>query len=187
MNTTESIVESYYRLCKGCFTQPDVKVLNGNNRQIDLLAYNVTKQLSYHVEVSVTHCQRWCPTFESLKESFDKKFFGIPPKREGPNTDFSRNKTYKRNIEDTYQHLGLHQENILRVWVCWTLLENENIENDLKKYCIEKNLPDGSLKILSFRDEVLPELLEKVSTSNYEDDSLRTLSLLRQYQKQTEA
>jgi|GEM_PF-6134490 len=38
MNTTERIVESYFRICEGCLTTPDVKVVRGNNRQIDLLA-----------------------------------------------------------------------------------------------------------------------------------------------------
>lgn len=55
MNTTEKIVESYFRLCHGYFTIADTKVINGNNRQIDLLAVNLKTNEQYQVEVSVTH------------------------------------------------------------------------------------------------------------------------------------
>jgi hypothetical protein len=55
MNTVELIVESYFRLCRSCFTYPDLKVPGGNNRQLDLLAYNVREEAQYHVEMSVTH------------------------------------------------------------------------------------------------------------------------------------
>lgn len=184
MNTTESIVESYFRLVRGCFTQPDVKVIKGNNRQIDLLAYDINTSKSYHVEVSVTHCQQWCPTPKELKENFDKKFFGVPSKREGANTDYSKGKTYIENIKLTYDSLGLNYSTINRVWVCWTVKDAEGLDCELETYCKERSISRGSLEIVSFRDEVIPTLMEKVSTSNYEDDALRTLSLLRQYEIQ---
>jgi hypothetical protein len=41
MNTVERIVESYFRLCRCCFTYSDVKVVDGNNRQLDILAVSV--------------------------------------------------------------------------------------------------------------------------------------------------
>lgn len=72
MNTTEKIVEAYFRLCKNCFTYPDMKVINGNNRQLDLLAYNLMDNSQYHIEVSVTHQENWCPTPEQLVDMFDK-------------------------------------------------------------------------------------------------------------------
>lgn len=52
MNTTEKIVESYFRLCQGYFTIANTKVINGNNRQIDLLAVNLKTNEQYQVEVS---------------------------------------------------------------------------------------------------------------------------------------
>lgn len=43
-----------------------------------------------------------------------------------------------------------------------------------------------SVVVLSFRDQILPELFKKISTSHYEDEVLRTLSLLRQYELQVQ-
>jgi len=103
MNTTEKIVESYFRLCRKCFTIPDVKVIKGNNRQIDLLVFRVLTSEQFHVEVSVTHCRNWCPTAEELITEFDKKFFGVPPRKNRSNTDYARGVTYKENIYQTYK------------------------------------------------------------------------------------
>jgi len=44
MNTAEHRVESYFRLCRKCFTIVDLKVPRGNNRQLDILAHNVKEQ-----------------------------------------------------------------------------------------------------------------------------------------------
>lgn len=185
MNTTERIVESYFRLCRGCLTTADVKVLRGNNRQIDLLAVNIKKNEQYHVEVSVTHQQTWCPTPDILMEEFERKYFGVPAKREGKNTDWSLGKTYESQIYETYEQFGLDPKGIIRTWVCWTVVGSEGLDEALRAYCIKRRLKRNTLTILSFRDEVIPQLLDEVSTANYEDDSLRTLSLLRQYGLQT--
>ena len=67
MNAAEHIVESYFRLCRHCFTRTDQKVPQGNNRQFDVLAYNVKDKVPYHIEVSVTHQENWCPTIEELE------------------------------------------------------------------------------------------------------------------------
>src|SRR5919108_3922748 len=92
MNTVERIVESYFRLCRCCFTYSDVKVINGNNRQMDILAVSMLTGDQYHIECSVTHRERWCPTPGELIAEFQKKFSGIPPHREGKNTDSVRGK-----------------------------------------------------------------------------------------------
>ena len=42
------------------------------------------------------------------------------------------------------------------------------------------------IEVISFRDKILPELMEKVSTANYDDEILRTFSLIKQYKRQTE-
>jgi len=55
----------------------------------------------------------------------------------------------------------------------------------ISKYCKKMKLNIDKLNVVSFRDEIIPALFDKVSTTNYEDDSLRMLSLLKQYQKQT--
>jgi len=163
----------------------DIKVISGNNRQIDLLAYNPKTNEQYHVEVSVTHRENWCPTPVELTTEFDKKYFGVPEKREGKNTDYALGKTYKKQIDLTYESVGLDPQKIKRVWVCWTVREADKLEHQLEEYCKERDLPKGAIDILSFRDVVIPSLMTKVGTSNYEDDVLRTLSFLQQFYKQT--
>jgi hypothetical protein len=184
MNTTEKIVESYFRLCIGCFTMAAMKIINGNNRQIDLLAVNLKTNEQYHVEVSVTHQENWCPTPEELFPEFDKKYFGAPTKREGENTDYATGKTYEKQIYKTYESVGLNPKTIKRIWVCWILVNADNINNQIAQYCKKKSLKKTSIEILSFRDVIIPTLMKKVATSNYEDDVLRTLSLLQQFEKQ---
>lgn len=184
MNTTEKIVESYFRLCHGCFTMADMKVINGNNRQIDLLAINLKTNQQYHVEVSVTHQENWCPTIEDLFPEFEKKYFGAPTKREGKNTDYALGKTYEKQIYKTYESVGLNPKTIKRIWVCWTVVDSDNIDQQMEQYCKKKGLKKNTIEILSFRDVIIPSLMKKVATSNYEDDVLRTLSLLQQFEKQ---
>lgn len=184
MNTTEKIVESYFRLCRDCFTMADLKVIHGNNRQIDLLAVNLKTGQQYHVEVSVTHQENWCPTPADLFSEFEKKYFGAPTKREGKNTDYALGKTYEKKIYKTYEAVGLNSRSIKRVWVCWTVIDADNIGHQLEQYCKKRGLKKGAIEILSFRDVIIPSLMEKVATSNYEDDVLRTLSLLQQFERQ---
>ena len=185
MNTTERIVESYFRICRGCFTAPDIKIIHGNNRQIDLLAYNLVEKKAFHVETSVTHCKKWCPTHKMLEQNFDFKFLGCPKPREGKNTDYAKNKTYKSQILKTYLRYGIAPEDIRRVWCCWTVSDIHNLSAFIAGYCTSRCLAPHSIEILSFRDIVIPALQATVGTSNYEDDVLRTFSLLREYELQT--
>lgn len=184
MNTTEKIVESYFRLCRDCFTMADLKVIKGNNRQIDLLAVNPKTGEQFHVEVSVTHQKNWCPNPAELFPEFEKKYFGVPTKREGKNTDYTLGKTYEKQIFETYESVGLNPNIIKRVWVCWIVVDADGLEAQLADYCGKRGLKKGSIEILSFRDDVIPSLMKKVATSNYGDDVLRTLSLLQQFEKQ---
>jgi|ERR1043166_2839013 hypothetical protein len=183
MNTVEHIVESYFRLCRKCFTYADVKVEGGNNRQIDLLAVSLVSGEQFHVECSVTHCERWCPTPAELVLAFEKKFSGIPPAREGSNTDSSRGKLYGGVIRTMHDRLGLDKTKIQWVWVCWAVQDPENLEVAVRDY----HLRVGYLvKVLSFRDTILPELMVAVSTANYDDEVLRTFSLIKEWRRQTE-
>jgi len=95
----------------------DVKIPGGHNRQWDLLAYNVATQDQYHVENSVTHQLNWCPNTEKLSGIFDRKFRGVPPRREGSKTDFTKGKTYFDNILIAYQRVGLDPSKIQMVLV----------------------------------------------------------------------
>jgi hypothetical protein len=157
----------------------DVKVRAGNNRQCDLLAYDAIGRKQYHVESSVTHC--WQPSANELRELFDKKFRGVPQKREGKRTDYTRNRNYFENICQTYENVGFDPQRVERIFVIWSFPEQDVIAELTKAY---KNEYDISVAVMSFRNEILLHLTEKIGTSNYEDEVLRTLSLLRQRELQ---
>jgi hypothetical protein len=160
----------------------DVKIQGGNNRQCDLLAYNLVSGEQYHVESSVTHQENWCPSMKELREIFDKKYLGIPPKLEGINTDYAKGKTYYEHITKTYKSIGFDLLRIKRVFVTWRVANEDNLGSLLTEYEQEHSI---KVDVLSFRDKILPELMDKISTSNYDDEVLRTLSLLRQRALQT--
>jgi hypothetical protein len=181
VNAVEHIVESYFRLCKKCFTISDVKVPHGNNRQVDLLAVSLVDGVQYHVECSVTHCENWCPTPEKLEEEFERKFLGYPREREGTSTDSTKKKTYGGMIYTTYQIYGFDMAKVRRVWICWVVKDQANLKQVLYNY----HMKSGQLvEVLSFRDEILPKLQKAIGTSNYDDEVLRTFSLLKQAGKQ---
>lgn len=181
MNTVEHIVECYFRQCRSCFTVTDVKIQAGNNRQCDLLACNLITQEQYHVESSVTHSLRWVPSMERLREIFDGKFRGIPPKKEGAKTDHAKGKSYLECIVQAYRSVGFEPAKVRRVFVTWVVPDVDAWDGLLDEYLAEHGI---KIEVMSLRDEVLPQLLEKVSTSNYDDEILRTFSLLRQRELQ---
>jgi hypothetical protein len=183
MNAAEHIVEAYYRICQKCFTMHDVKIPSGNNRQFDLLAVNLDDGSQYHVESSVTHVAKWCPDTTELKAKFDRKFLGSPAKREGLNRDFNKGKTYRQQIFDTYRLFGLNPDKLQRVWVYWTVKDASNLAPFLVEYEKENGI---RIQVKSLRDEIIPELQKAVETANYDDEVLRTLSLLKQMKNQTQ-
>src|SRR5206468_2583281 len=119
-----------------CFTYSDVKVINGNNRQMDILAISMLTGDQYHIECSVTHRERWCPTPEELIVEFQRKFSGVPPDHEGSNTDSKRGKRYGGPIIGMYRRLGLDFANIKRVWVCWMVKDQHGLERALSDHFI---------------------------------------------------
>lgn len=179
MNAAEHIVEAYFQIVKNCFTRVDVKVINGNNRQLDLLAINIKDNKQYHIEVGVTHRENWCSNVQELFGGFEKKFFGLPPMRQGKNTDSSRGKSYFPQILDTYKEAGIDHDKIHRIWVCW-IIKNPNQKEELLKTFSDEKKIKIPIQILSLRDDVIPQLEDKIGTSNYDDEVLRTLSFLKQ-------
>ena len=177
MNAAEHIVEAYFRLCLNCFTRSDVKVIRGNNRQLDLLAINLIDETQYHVESSVILGTSFAFHTKHLKEAFDKKFRGFPAERAGENTDFAKGRNYENAIRETYQTVGFSPEKLQRVWCGWIVADDSNLNQFLADYRQETGL---AVTVLSFRDEVIPKLQATVATSNYDDEVLRTLSLLKQ-------
>jgi len=161
----------------------DVKVIGGNNRQMDFLAFNPKTSEQYHVEVSVAASETWSPKQTSdLFPEFDKKYCGAPANRAGLRTDSGRGKNYREAINRTYEAKGLDPSKIERVWVCWTVVYPESMQRQLGDYCERHGLRSDGLKILRFRDDVIPALKDAVGTAFYEDDALRTFSLIRQTQ-----
>lgn len=177
MNAVEHIVEAYYRICKGCFTIHDVKIPSGNNRQFDLLAVNLKDGSQFHIESSVTHDLGFSPDTNELKENFDKKFLGAPTEKEE-----LKGKNYRQPILNAYTLLGMAPDKLQRVWVCWTVKDAANLASFLDTYEKEKEI---RIQVKSLRDEIIPELQKAVETANYDDEVLRTLSLLKQMEKQT--
>ena len=173
-------------MVRRCFTIPDVKIPGGNNRQIDLLAIRLAPRTSYHVETAVTHQLEWQPTLNNLIDLVNYKFFGAPRQRDlaNPRTDAARGKTYFENIESTYSSLGISTEEVLRVVCCWVIPDVEAEYQVWERSAAHKFLFE-QFELLSFRDQVIPKLQEAIGRSNYDDEILRTFSLLAQYEKQT--
>lgn len=187
MNTTEHLVEVYYRQ-QGCFTATDIKVERGNNRQLDLLAFNYMTKIFYHIEVSVAHGEHWAASLNDIREKIRFKYFGEPYNKrpDNPNTDFAKGKKYLEPIKETYTKFGIDYNLIKRVWCVWCLNDttDQDIENWKQSLASEFGLRASNFEILSFRDEVLPRLLENIGTAYYDDELLRTLSLIKEYNKQ---
>ena len=187
MNATERIVESYFRIERKCFTITDIKIPKGNNRQIDILAYSLKSGECYHIEVGVTHCENWCADIEKLDAKFGYKFFGFPKNKRpsNPNTDYAKEKTYRQNIEKAYENYGFKPTDVIRVLCSWYFKEDKKkLEELIKKEANKYKLEKKNFEFLSFRDDVIPKIQEYIGTAHYDDEILRTFSLLCQYEKQ---
>jgi hypothetical protein len=187
MTPTEHLVEVYYRICKDCLTSNDIKVIHGNNRQFDIIAYNKKTDEIRHIEVSVTHYEKWTSTLKNLFPEIDYKFFGNPKNKrpENKKTDFNKNKNYKKEIEATYNKMGFKWDEVIRVWCLWWYQNDPKTVKIWKKELAKKyHLQEKNFELLSLRDEVFPSLIVSIGTSNYSDDISRTISLMSQYEKQ---
>lgn len=188
MNAAEHIVDAYFRLVRGCFTLADKKVIKGNNRQLDILAYHLRSRDAFHIEVGVTHQENWCLSVEELGPQFEKKFFGAPPERkgaEGGATDFEKGKSYWNQITATYEEVGFSSEEIKRVWVCWIVTGADGrapIDVEFQSKHLNRSFP---IQVLSLRDFVLPQLQDKIGTANYDDELLRVLGFVKQREIQS--
>jgi hypothetical protein len=188
MNAAEHIVEAYFRLRRGCFTMSDRKIAGGNNRQLDLLAYQLREKRQFHVEVGVTHRENWCPTVGELAVKFEKKFFGASPERTGRadgTTDFEKGKSYFSNIEVAYAAIGFTAADIKRVWVCWIVKGQENRRPIQHRFHSQHLNRDFDIEVLSLRDFVIPELEDAIGTANYDDEVLRILGFIKQREQQS--
>jgi len=181
MNSAEHLVELYYQQ-KGYLTTVDIKIEEGNNRQFDLLAYDLKEAKILHIEINVSitheknHNDYWGYNKNKIKKYFKEKFFGhLKPNKTG---DEEKNLIV---IKKTYNKFGIEYKKVTRVICIWCLPpEVKETPSQWKKELSEEfELPQNKFEILSFRDEVLPELFKNIKTSNYNDELLRLLSLLK--------
>ncbi|MGA7886306.1 MAG: hypothetical protein WCA44_11235 [Acidobacteriaceae bacterium] len=183
MNAAEHMVEAYFRLCRNCFTISDRKVAAGNNRQLDILAYDLRTKTQFHIEVSVTHRENWCCTFAELTGQFERKFLGVPPKRDGAvggATDFEKGKTYLPQIETAYVECGFSPADVKRVWICWMVKGEDNSKPIIAKFGLGHPKGPFEIEVLSLRDYVLPALEKKTGTANYDDEILRIIGFMKE-------
>lgn len=184
MSAVNCIIDCYFRHVKGCFTTTDVRIQQqAFCRSAALLAYNVKTKEQFHVENAVTHSQLWPFSADNLYELFDKNFRGLPRKREGKETNNTKNKSYFKNILKTYQSLGFSSSKIKRIFVVWSMKPGVNAKAASDAYYKKHHI---QVEVLSFRDRILPDLTKKVSGSFYqEEEALRMLSLFAQREIQT--
>lgn len=182
MNAAEHIVELYYRHCLRCFTMADVKVIGGNNRQIDLLAYDLVNRVTYHVETSVFADLVWKLAPDEIAATLDHKFFGAPNPDDGGKSDPTTSTAFVGAFKRTYEKYGVNWDEIERVYCYWTVPLSPSVDQILDEYGKERGIRKPIL--LSFRNEVLHRLWTEVGAANYSDEVLRTISLLQTRQEQ---
>jgi hypothetical protein len=189
MIATEHIVEAYFRLCENCFTTVDKKVIGGVNRQFDLLAFNPKNKKQYHVETSITHSRGFSVELGKMRSTFAYKFFGIQAQKEKSN-QMVRGQSTERNlfqqILDTYTDIGFDTEQVNRIFVKWMFKEPQYSMSEQVEYELTNPIDNKTyvITVMSMRDCIIPKLAEKISTANYDDEIFRTLSLLKEREKQ---
>jgi hypothetical protein len=183
MNTAEKIVEAYFRHVKGCLTAGDIKIPKGNNRQIDLLAWHNKDKVAYHVETSVAASGRYFNKSRSWKKLipiFQNKFFALP--KESHHEDYCATESdpdFSKLIE-AYAKFGFAHRKVNRVFVCWAIEDYDMTEAEIVDFFGRRNVPRDKIQVIGFRDVILPALMKEVGSSNFEDDVLRTFSLLNE-------
>lgn len=180
MNTTEAIVESYFRQHRDCLTHVDVKVQNGFGRQLDILAYNNKTKEQFHIEVSVKHDRSFCMNISQTKEKIREKFFGSEKN--------SVNSKYLASIKKTYERYGFDYQKVIRVWVTWEVMKCDSPEkqtNEAFQIIAKKHgIKYPKFELILFKDKLLPELISSVGTQNYEDFNIRAISLIAMADRQ---
>ncbi len=179
MNTAEHIIEIYMRLVKKSFTIVDVKVERGNNRQLDILSFDLQNNCSYHIESTATHRLRWKPNIDKLIEIFEKKFLGFTKSRN------KRTEPFLQEILSTYREYGIKEIDHRIICVWYSDVSTDEIKKKLKSRLNKKyHKYINTLSIWSLRDKVINSIIKNMGTSNYEDEVLRTISFYREYDEQ---
>ena len=96
--------------------------------------------------------------------------------------DIAKGKSFLQNVKNTYEIVGFKYEAVRRVWVCWAVNASlEELQKVLDDCCKENGLNPGMITVVSFRDVILKDLLQTIEGANYQDDALRTVSLVKQF------
>jgi len=176
------MAEAYFRIVKKCFTSSDVKVDGGLGRQFDLLAISPHTGEQFHIEVSVKHCAGFNYTLDELMKKADRKFFGAPK--------LPGQKNCLEAIKEAYKSVGFDFNHVTRVWIPWIINDDSSVESVnvsfaglARRYGIRK----PKFELILFRDRLLPELMQSIGKSDYNDSVIRTLSLISISQKQKSA
>lgn len=162
MNTIECAVDCYFRLCRRCFTMHDVIVERGGNGKFGLLAFEVGSGRQYHIECGVNHCEEWQPDADDLLDEFDRRFFGIPKATE---------------FLSGYRTVGFLPGLVERIYCSWMLPMLPDLSRILQQYASARRI--RSIQIISFRDEILPQLERARALSAPEKEAVKVLGLLQ--------
>jgi len=175
METSEIIVESWFRNIKGYFTISNI-ACKGNN-EIDLLALKVLNDNTikrYHVEISI-----------SVSDGFSK-ITSLPFSEEDYKIN-SKRPTIRRSLEfhvkrkfhhpsvlEGLKHYGFSPDNYTKAIVSWGW-EDKVVEQASKENII----------LIDFRD-IISEITMKCRDNKcyFKDDTLRTIQLIEKAQKE---
>lgn len=126
------------------------------------------------------------PSLKDIVELCHSKFFGTAGKRDPQNlrTDQARGKNYREPMDKTYRSYGVEPDDVIRV-ICIRAIPGQNTkyQEQLNVVAQTYGLRSDRLRLLSFRDEVVPQLKSNISTANYDDLILRVVSLLAAAEK----
>ncbi len=166
METTEKIVEAYYRYVKNLFTISNLKI---KNDEIDILAigYEKNEIVKFHIEVSV-----------SISSSFSKlnsKDFEKEKLKDRNNTAaqrrtigyFIEKKFNKKEHLEKLKQLGFEDGSYRKVIVSWGWTDKAKVIAD-----------DNNIELKDFR-EIICEIGDtfKKDKTYFKDDTLRTIQL----------
>jgi len=187
MNTGERIVESYFRYNRDCLTIPDIKIDGGNNRQIDLLAWNPKTFTAYHVESTIAPSGRYFKrtrSWENAYAIFQNKFFAQNKPQQTRNNIPPEDDAEYLKIKKVDQKYGFDPSTIHRIWVCWSLEDYDITKAGVDDYFEKRHISAERVEVIEFRDTIIPELQRKIGSANYEDDVLRTFSFFAEREEQ---
>ena len=165
METTERVVEAYYRYIENCATMPNVRC--EGQHELDLLAINLKTHERFHIETSVSISKAYRKlTAKEFDLEKSKARVGKAPQRRTIGF-FVQQKFTPKKVLGALEKYGFVDGNYSRVIVAWDwTMEAEKVATQV------------GIKLLSFQTILLKLSKEfKDDTKYFTDDTLRTLHL----------